>query len=96
MTRPPARKIYAHAKLRRPRRAHGLDQVAEIPDGKSYFWIAPTVTHGGQGQRAARAAPANAPTAPNAPAPGHQPLTVDPDHRTRIPYPVLGEPRPST
>ncbi|MEU3708616.1 short-chain fatty acyl-CoA regulator family protein [Streptomyces catenulae] len=32
-----------------------LTQVAEMPDGKRYFWIARTVTHGGHGHRAPRA-----------------------------------------
>ncbi|MFJ8043568.1 short-chain fatty acyl-CoA regulator family protein [Kitasatospora sp. NPDC096147] len=31
-----------------------LTQVAEMPDGKRYFWIARTVTHGGYGHRAPR------------------------------------------
>ncbi|MFD4246002.1 short-chain fatty acyl-CoA regulator family protein [Streptomyces sp. NPDC058525] len=32
-----------------------LTQVAEMPDGKKYFWIARTVTRGGYGHRAHRA-----------------------------------------
>ena len=32
-----------------------LTQVAEMPDGKSYFWVARTVTRGGFGHRAPRA-----------------------------------------
>ncbi|WP_052852606.1 short-chain fatty acyl-CoA regulator family protein [Streptomyces avicenniae] len=32
-----------------------LTQVAEMPDGKRYFWIARTVTRGGPGHHAARA-----------------------------------------
>ncbi|MFJ8431153.1 short-chain fatty acyl-CoA regulator family protein [Kitasatospora sp. NPDC094019] len=31
-----------------------LTQVAEMPDGKRYFWIARTVSHGGWGHRAPR------------------------------------------
>ncbi|MEV7602247.1 short-chain fatty acyl-CoA regulator family protein [Kitasatospora sp. NPDC089797] len=31
-----------------------LTQVAEMPDGKRYFWIARTVSHGGHGHRAPR------------------------------------------
>ncbi|MFG3224674.1 short-chain fatty acyl-CoA regulator family protein [Kitasatospora sp. NPDC048194] len=31
-----------------------LTQVAEMPDGKRYFWIAGTVTHGGYGHRTPR------------------------------------------
>ncbi|MFJ4094351.1 short-chain fatty acyl-CoA regulator family protein [Kitasatospora sp. NPDC089913] len=31
-----------------------LTQVAEMPDGKRYFWIARTVSHGGYGRRTAR------------------------------------------
>ncbi|MFD4907698.1 short-chain fatty acyl-CoA regulator family protein [Kitasatospora purpeofusca] len=104
-----------------------LTQVAEMPDGKRYFWIARTVTHGGHGQRAARAGFAVAlgcelrhahrlvyaegtalddpraatpiglgcricertDCAQRARPPATNPLTVDPNHRTRIPYPVL-------
>ncbi|MDG4795641.1 short-chain fatty acyl-CoA regulator family protein [Micromonospora sp. WMMD1082] len=31
-----------------------LTQVAEMPDGKRYFWLARTVTHGGRGHRSPR------------------------------------------
>ncbi|MEU8580329.1 short-chain fatty acyl-CoA regulator family protein [Streptomyces abikoensis] len=106
-----------------------LTQVAEMPDGKRYFWIARTVTRGGFGHRAARADFAVAlgcelrhagrlvyaegialddpraatpiglgcricerrDCAQRARPPAGGRLDVDPDRRTRVPYPVLGE-----
>ncbi|MDT0447715.1 short-chain fatty acyl-CoA regulator family protein [Streptomyces hesseae] len=106
-----------------------LTQVAEMPDGKRYFWIARTVTRGGFGHRAARADFAIAlgcelrhagrlvyaegvalddsraatpiglgcricerrDCAQRARPPAGGRLVVDPDRRTRVPYPVLGE-----
>lgn len=64
-----------------------LIQVAEMPDGKRYFWIARTVSHGGHGCRICE----RTDCAQRARPPAVNPLTVDPDHRTRIPYPVLGD-----
>ncbi|WP_307783621.1 short-chain fatty acyl-CoA regulator family protein [Streptomyces spinoverrucosus] len=50
------------ARLPRPRHAHAfsapgriLTQVAEMPDGKRYFWVARTITRGGFGHHAPRA-----------------------------------------
>ncbi|OEV31326.1 Cro/Cl family transcriptional regulator [Streptomyces nanshensis] len=105
-----------------------LTQVAEMPDGKRYFWVARTVTRGGFGHRAPRAEfavalgcelrhaqrlvyaegvalddPAAATPiglgcricerrdcAQRARPPAGGRLAVDPDRRTRIPYPVEG------
>ncbi|MFD8086042.1 short-chain fatty acyl-CoA regulator family protein, partial [Kitasatospora sp. NPDC059722] len=105
-----------------------LTQVAEMPDGKRYFWIARTVSHGGHGHRAPRAEFAVAlgcelrhahrlvyadgivlddPRAATpiglgcricertdcvqrARPPAGERLAVDPDRRTRVPYPVEG------
>ncbi|MGF1425258.1 short-chain fatty acyl-CoA regulator family protein [Kitasatospora sp. LaBMicrA B282] len=103
-----------------------LTQVAEMPDGKRYFWIARTVSHGGFGHRAPRsefavalgcelrhahrlvyaegitldARSAATPIgvgcrlcertdcAQRARPPAGARLVVDPDRRTRVPYPV--------
>ncbi|MFI1797402.1 short-chain fatty acyl-CoA regulator family protein [Streptomyces sp. NPDC020379] len=105
-----------------------LTQVAEMPDGKQYFWIARTVTRGGFGHHAPRAEFAvalgcelrhahrlvyaegvalNDPRAATpiglgcricerrdcaqrARPPAGGRLTVDPDRRTHVPYPVAG------
>ncbi|MGK4579175.1 short-chain fatty acyl-CoA regulator family protein [Kitasatospora sp. HPMI-4] len=104
-----------------------LTQVAEMPDGKRYFWIARTVTHGGFGHRAPRSEFAVAlgcelrhahrlvyaegvaldgrqaatpiglgcricertDCAQRARPPAGGRLVVNPDRRTRVPYPVL-------
>ncbi|MFJ5925657.1 short-chain fatty acyl-CoA regulator family protein [Kitasatospora sp. NPDC092948] len=109
-----------------------LTQVAEMPDGKRYFWIARTVTHGGHGHRAPRSEFAVAlgcelrhahrlvysegialdggraatpiglgcricertDCAQRARPPAAGRLAVDPDRRTRVPYPVAVEGRP--
>ncbi|MER5967024.1 short-chain fatty acyl-CoA regulator family protein [Streptomyces sp. NPDC002057] len=106
-----------------------LTQVAEMPDGKKYFWIARTVTRGGFGHHAPRADFAvalgcelrHAPRmvyaegislddprgttpiglgcricerqdcAQRARPPAGGVLAVDPDRRTHVPYPVVGE-----
>ncbi|MGW8375078.1 short-chain fatty acyl-CoA regulator family protein [Streptomyces sp. ODS28] len=105
-----------------------LTQVAEMPDGKRYFWIARTVVRGGFGHHAPRAEFAvtlgcelrhahrlvyaeglaldahRAATpiglgcticerrdcAQRARPPAGGPLSIDPDRRTTIPYPVEG------
>ncbi|MFJ5879956.1 short-chain fatty acyl-CoA regulator family protein [Kitasatospora cineracea] len=106
-----------------------LTQVAEMPDGKRYFWIARTVTHGGHGHRAPRSEFAVAlgcelrhahrlvysegialdrgqaatpiglgcricersDCAQRARPPAAGRLAVDPDRRTRVPYPVTAD-----
>ncbi|WP_030211310.1 short-chain fatty acyl-CoA regulator family protein [Streptomyces bikiniensis] len=106
-----------------------LTQVAEMPDGKKYFWIARTVTRGGFGHHAARADFAvalgcelrHAPRlvyaegvalddpraatpiglgcricerrdcAQRARPPAGGVLSVDPDRRALVPYPVVSE-----
>ncbi|MFF9066556.1 short-chain fatty acyl-CoA regulator family protein [Streptomyces sp. NPDC014891] len=106
-----------------------LTQVAEMPDGKKYFWIARTVTRGGFGHHAARADFAvalgcelrHAPRlvyaegialhdpraatpiglgcricerqdcAQRARPPAGGILSVDPDRRALVPYPVVSE-----
>ncbi|MEU6233925.1 short-chain fatty acyl-CoA regulator family protein [Kitasatospora sp. NPDC047058] len=108
-----------------------LTQVAEMPDGKRYFWIARTVTHGGFGHRAPRSEFAVAlgcelrhahrlvyaegialdhrqaatpigvgcricertDCAQRARPPAGGRLAVDPDRRTRVPYPVVADGR---
>ncbi|GAA2439473.1 short-chain fatty acyl-CoA regulator family protein [Streptomyces pulveraceus] len=103
-----------------------LTQVAEMPDGKRYFWVARTVTRGGFGHRAPRAEFAVAlgcelrhahrlvyaegialddpraatpiglgcricerrDCAQRARPPAGGRLTVDPDRRSQVPYPV--------
>jgi XRE family transcriptional regulator, fatty acid utilization regulator len=103
-----------------------LTQVAEMPDGKRYFWVARTVTRGGVGHRAPRAEFAVAlgcelrhahrlvyaegvalddsaaatpiglgcricerrDCAQRARPPAGGLLSVDPDRRTHVPYPV--------
>ncbi|MFG3258455.1 short-chain fatty acyl-CoA regulator family protein [Streptomyces sp. NPDC048172] len=103
-----------------------LTQVAEMPDGKRYFWVARTVTRGGYGHHAPRAEFAVAlgcelrhahrlvhaegvalddpraatpiglgcricerrDCAQRARPPAGGRLTVDPDRRTTVPYPV--------
>ncbi|MFB7129221.1 short-chain fatty acyl-CoA regulator family protein [Kitasatospora sp. NPDC056273] len=110
-----------------------LTQIAEMPDGKRYFWIARTVTHGGFGHRAPRSEFAVAlgcelrhahrlvyaegialdgreaatpiglgcricertDCAQRARPPVGGRLVVDPDRRTRVPYPVVAEGRHS-
>ncbi|WP_338932521.1 short-chain fatty acyl-CoA regulator family protein [Streptomyces netropsis] len=105
-----------------------LTQVAEMPDGKRYFWIARTVTRGGPGHHAPRADFAVAlgcevrhaarlvyaegialddpraatpiglgcricerrDCAQRARPPAGGKLAIDPDRRTRVPYPVVG------
>ncbi|MFE5870139.1 short-chain fatty acyl-CoA regulator family protein [Streptomyces roseifaciens] len=106
-----------------------LTQVAEMPDGKRYFWTARTVTRGGYGHHAPRADFAVAlgcelrhahrlvyaegvalddpqaatpiglgcricerrDCAQRARPPAGGRLAVDPDRRTHVPYPVVGE-----
>ncbi|MFF0483342.1 short-chain fatty acyl-CoA regulator family protein [Streptomyces sp. NPDC004435] len=106
-----------------------LTQVAEMPDGKRYFWIARTVTRGGFGHHAPRAEFAVAlgcelrhasrlvyaegialddpraatpiglgcricerqDCAQRARPPAGGSLSVDPDRRTHVPYPVVVE-----
>ncbi|RLV10558.1 Cro/Cl family transcriptional regulator [Streptomyces griseocarneus] len=105
-----------------------LTQVAEMPDGKRYFWLARTVTRGGFGHHAPRAEFAVAlgcelrhahrlvyaegvalddpraatpiglgcricerrDCAQRARPPAGGRLSVDPDRRTHVPYPVTG------
>ncbi|SFE48049.1 hypothetical protein SAMN05216251_103248 [Actinacidiphila alni] len=107
-----------------------LTQVAEMPDGKRYFWVARTVTRGGAGHRAPRAEFAVAlgcelrhahrlvyaegialddpraatpiglgcricerrDCAQRARPPAGGRLSVDPDRRTYVPYPVESAP----
>ncbi|MET7640006.1 short-chain fatty acyl-CoA regulator family protein [Streptomyces sp. NPDC005438] len=107
-----------------------LTQVAEMPDGKRYFWVARTVTRGGYGHRAPRAEFAVAlgcelrhahrlvyaegvalddplaatpiglgcricerrDCAQRARPPAGGRLTIDPDRRSYVPYPVESAP----